>query len=114
MTPLQQIAVPAQDGLRTSKKPQPAQYLPGQRCQECGQKDAVLRSESHPTVDTKLPFQDSDLVTQRKDFSVFVPIPYRQQSQHGEGVRHGEIGQPKKHSRSSGRARLPFSSLERT
>jgi hypothetical protein len=52
--------------------------------------------------------KDGDLVAQRKDFDVFVPIAHRQQPQRGEGVRDGQIGQAKEHERSSCRARLPL------
>jgi hypothetical protein len=33
------------------------------------------------------------LVAQGEDFDVFVSIAHRQQSQRGEGVRDGQIGQ---------------------
>jgi hypothetical protein len=57
-----------------------------------------------------LAFKDGDLVAQGKNLDVFVPIAHRQQPQHGEGVRDGEIGQAEEHERSSCRARPPFDS----
>ncbi|MGW0590042.1 hypothetical protein [Streptosporangium sp. NPDC002607] len=101
MTPLHQITVPPHDGIRPDEKPQPAQDVSGQRCQEGGEEGSVLGREPRPGTDAELPFEDGDLVTQGEDLDVLVPISHREQPQRGEGVRDGEIGQAKEHDRSS-------------
>ncbi|MFD4761843.1 hypothetical protein ACFWOJ_24125 [Streptomyces sp. NPDC058439] len=47
-----------------------------------------------------LALQDQQLVPQRADLDVFVPIAHRQQAQEREGVGHGEVGQAQQHDRS--------------
>ncbi|MFG2497441.1 hypothetical protein ACGFSB_04390 [Streptomyces sp. NPDC048441] len=42
-------------------------------------------------------FQDGDLVAQGKDFRVFVAVAQRQQSQRGERVGDGQVGETKQH-----------------
>ncbi|MFG1710445.1 hypothetical protein ACFLIM_45490 [Nonomuraea sp. M3C6] len=74
MTSLEQIAVPAQDRIWSNEKPQPAQDLAGQRCQEGGEKGPVFRRESDSGVVAELPFEDGDLVAQGEDLGVLVPI----------------------------------------
>lgn len=100
-----QIAVPAHYGVRANQESQPVENLAGQRGQESGQKSPVFGCESHSGVGTELAFQDGDLVTQDEDLHVFVPIAHGQQPQRGKGVRDGQIGQAKEHSRSSCRTR---------
>ncbi|GIH45454.1 hypothetical protein [Microbispora rosea] len=89
----QQIAVPAQDGIRMDEEPQPTQDLAGQRCQECGEEGSILGGESHPGVGAELPLKNGDLVAEGNDFSILVPIAHRQQPQRGKGIRDGQIGQ---------------------
>ncbi|MFI6541187.1 hypothetical protein ACIBHY_52665 [Nonomuraea sp. NPDC050547] len=74
MRPFHQIAVPTQDRVRPDHEPQSAQDLSGQRGQERGEKGPVLRGESHPGSSAKLPFQDSDLVTQGENLDILVPV----------------------------------------
>jgi hypothetical protein len=59
-----QIAVPAENRVRTDEEPQPAQDLPGQRGQERGKEGSALGRESHSGVGAELAFKDGDLVTQ--------------------------------------------------
>ncbi|WP_049559642.1 hypothetical protein [Nonomuraea sp. SBT364] len=81
MTPVHQVAVPAQDRIRPDEEPQPAQDLARHRGQESGEKGPV--------------FKDGDLVTQAENLHVLVPIAHGEQKQRGERVRAGEVGQPK-------------------
>ncbi len=97
MTSSHQIAVPPQDGIRADEKPQPAQDLAGQQCQESGEKGPVLRSEPHPGIGSELPFKNGNLVTQDENLHILVPIAHRQQPQCGEGIRDGQVGQAKEH-----------------
>jgi hypothetical protein len=50
---------------------------------------------------SELAFQDHDLVAQRQDFHVLVPVVHRQQAQQRERVGHTEVGQSEQHNRSS-------------
>ncbi|MEU6719534.1 hypothetical protein ABZ897_49430 [Nonomuraea sp. NPDC046802] len=77
-SPLQQLAVPAQDGIRTDEKPHPAQDLARTRRQERGEKSSILGGESDPGVGTQLPLKHGDLVTQGKILDVLVSISHRQ------------------------------------
>jgi hypothetical protein len=47
-----------------------------------------------------LALQDQQLVPQREDLDIFVPLAHRQQPQEREGVGHGEVGQAQQHDRS--------------
>ncbi|MFI6600821.1 hypothetical protein ACIBHX_31620 [Nonomuraea sp. NPDC050536] len=58
----------------------------------------------------ELPFKNGDLVTQGKNLDVLVSIPQRQQPQHSEGVRDGQISQAENHKRSSCRGSVPSES----
>ncbi|MGW4471119.1 hypothetical protein ACWENQ_15740 [Nonomuraea sp. NPDC004354] len=84
MTPFQQIAVPAQDGIRPDEQPYPAQDVAWQRRQEGGEKGSILGSEPHPGVVAELPFKHGDLMAQGEDLDALVPITHRQQPQRGE------------------------------
>ncbi|MGN9789168.1 hypothetical protein ACTMTF_47805 [Nonomuraea sp. ZG12] len=97
MSLLHQIAVPAQDRVRTNNKPQPTQDLTRQRCQERGEEGPVLEGESHPGVSAELPFKNGDLVAEGKYLDLLVPITHRHQPQRGKDVRDGQIGQAQEH-----------------
>lgn len=73
-----QIAMPAQDSIGADDKPQPVKNFARQRCQEGGQEDTAFGGESHPGIGAELSFQDHDLVTQRENLGVLVPITHRQ------------------------------------
>jgi hypothetical protein len=64
--PTHQIAVPAQDGVRSHQQPQAAQHLTGQRREEGGEEGTVFRREPHPVgrhpVGAELSLQDGDLM----------------------------------------------------
>ncbi|GAA3701070.1 hypothetical protein GCM10022224_078710 [Nonomuraea antimicrobica] len=59
--------MPAQDGIRLNEKPQPAQNLARQRCQEGGEEGPDLWSESHLGVSAGPPFKNGDLMAPGKD-----------------------------------------------
>jgi hypothetical protein len=52
----------------------------------------------------QLPPQDGELVAQREDLGVLVPVVQRQQPQERESVGYAEVGQSKQHNRPSSRA----------
>jgi hypothetical protein len=64
--------------------------------QERGQERAVGVGEPRP-VDLAL--EDGELVAQREDLDVLLGAADRQQSDHGEHARHGEVGQSQQHGR---------------
>jgi hypothetical protein len=47
-----------------------------------------------------LALQDQQLVPQREDLYVFVPLAHRKQPQEREGVGYGEVRQAQQHDRS--------------
>jgi hypothetical protein len=107
VTPVHQVAVPAQDGVRSHQQPQSAQHLAGQGREKGGEEGPVLGCELHP-VSAELPLQDRDLMPQSQNLCVLVPVPHRQQPQHGERVRDSQISQAQQHERSSCRVPLPL------
>jgi hypothetical protein len=112
VTPMHQVAVPAQDGVRSHQQPQAAQHLAGQGREKGGEEGPVLRREPHPIrrhpVGGKLSLQDGDLMPERQDLHVLVPVPHRQQPQRGERVRDSQIGQAQQHESSSCRVSPPL------
>jgi hypothetical protein len=62
--------------------------------QQRGEKRPVGRSEPDPLA-VQVPFEDGDLVPQREDFGVLVPVTHRQQPKQCEGVGHAEVRQSK-------------------
>jgi hypothetical protein len=75
-----QIAVPAQHGIWAHYQVQALEYVSRELVQQRRQQRPVGRSEPRP-VRTELPLQDQELVTQRKDLRVLVPVAHRQQPQ---------------------------------
>jgi hypothetical protein len=53
---------------------------------------------------TKLTFQDRDLMPKSEDLHVFIPVTHRQQPQHRERVRDGQVAQSQQHEPTSCRA----------
>jgi hypothetical protein len=106
VTLIHQVAVPAQDGVRSHQQPQSAQHLAGQRREQGGEEGPVPGRELHP-ISAELPFQNGDLMPQSQNLCVLVPVPHRQQSQRGERVRDSQISQAQQHERSSWRVPLP-------
>ena len=92
-----QVAVPAQHGLRPDQQPEPAQHVAGERVQQRGQQRPVSRSEPD-LLAAQLPLQDRDLMAESEDLGVLVPVAHRQQPQQRERVRHAEVRQSQQHS----------------
>jgi hypothetical protein len=61
VTLIHQVAVPAQDGVRSRQQPQAAQHLAGQGREKGREEGPVLGRELHP-VSAELPLQDGDLM----------------------------------------------------
>lgn len=67
---------------------------------KCRQKCPIGRGEPHPLL-TELALQHHDLVAQGEYLDSLVSITHRQQAQHGERIRHAQVGQSQQHGRSS-------------
>ena len=76
----QQVPVPAQHCLRPDQQPEPAQHVPREAVQQGGQERPVAGQEPRPGL-AKLPLQDRDLVAQRQDLDVLVPVARRKKPQ---------------------------------
>ncbi|MFE0153625.1 hypothetical protein ACFWY5_41260 [Nonomuraea sp. NPDC059007] len=74
MLPFHDLGMPAQDDVRADDKPKPAQDRSEQRSQERRQEEAVFRGESHPRIGAELPLQDHELMAQRKNLDILIPI----------------------------------------
>ena len=71
----------------------------GYLVQQCRQQRPVTGGPTDP-VRTELPLQDRELMAQREDLGVLVPVAHRQQPQQREDVRHTQVGQSQEHGRS--------------
>jgi hypothetical protein len=74
----QQVPVPAQHRLRPDQQPEPSEHVPREPVQQGGQERPVARAEPRPGL-TQLPLQDRDLVTQRQDLHLLVPVAHWKQ-----------------------------------
>ena len=74
----QQVPVPAQHCLGPDQQPEPAEHVPREAVQQGGQERPVAGQEPRPGR-AQLPFQHGDLVTQRQDLHVLVPVADRKQ-----------------------------------
>jgi hypothetical protein len=72
-----QVAVPAQHGLRAGQQADVAQHVPGQPVQQRGEKCPINSGESD-LLAVQVPFEDRDLVPEREDLGVFVTVIHRQ------------------------------------
>ena len=97
-----EIAVPVEHRVRTDQQPHTAQRLGHQTVQQRRQKRPVGRGESRPCP-TQLTLQDRDLVPQRQDLDIFVPVAHRKETQDREPVRHRQVHESQQHSRPSRR-----------
>jgi hypothetical protein len=79
----EEIAMPAQHGIRANEQSEPAQRGSWQPVQQCGQQRPVRWGEAD-LVAVELSVQHGELVAQDQDFDVLVPITHRQQSEDGE------------------------------
>jgi len=76
----QDVAVPAQHRVRPHKQPEPAEHVPWEPVQQGGQERSVGGKEPRPGL-AQLPFQHCDLVAQRQDLDVLVPVGHRKKPQ---------------------------------
>jgi hypothetical protein len=76
---------------------QALEHVPREPVQQRRQQRPVTRGEPRP-VRTELPLQDKELVAQREDLRVFVPVAHRQQPQQYEHICHTKVGQSQQHS----------------
>ena len=80
MAARQQVAVPAQHRLRPDQQPEPAERVPREPVQQGSQEQPVTGGEPRPGR-AQLPLQDRDLVAQRQDLRILVPVAHRKQPQ---------------------------------
>ncbi|MFL6052039.1 MAG: hypothetical protein ACJ72W_03835 [Actinoallomurus sp.] len=106
-----QIAVPAQHRVRTHHQPQPMRHLDRHPMQQRRQERPIARGEPH-SVAAELALQHRDLMTQREDLRILVPIAHRQQTQHRERVRHSQVSQSQQHDRPSSRATISLKGVK--
>ena len=78
MPSLERVTVPPQDRLRTDHQHEPPQLLPRQMVKQTGKDDAVGIGERGLA---DLALQHQQLMPQRQDLEVFVPVAHRQQAQ---------------------------------
>jgi hypothetical protein len=95
---LQEVAVPAQDGVRADQQLELPELAHRQAMEQSGEQEPVGRREHRFG---RLALQDRQLVPQHQDLHLLLTIAHRQQPYKGERVRHREIGQAQQHSRSS-------------
>jgi hypothetical protein len=69
----------------------------GWRNEKRGEECPVLGPQSRRALITEPSLQDRDLVAQDKGLGVLLAIGHRQQSQRGERVSDGEIGEADQH-----------------
>lgn len=97
MAPLEQVPVPAMDGVRAYQQEKVAQLVHREVVEQAGEDSAVSGAECGLA---DLTLQDQQLMPQRQDLDVFVPVAHRQQAKEREGVGCGEVGQAQQHDRS--------------
>jgi hypothetical protein len=95
-----QVAVPAQHGLRADQQPNIAEHVSGPPVQQGGEKRPISRREPD-LLAVQLPLEDGDLMASGQNFRVFVPVAHREEPQQRERVGHAEIGQSKQHGQAS-------------
>ena len=76
----QQVPAPPQHRVGADKQMDLAEQVAGEPVQQGGQERPVARAEPRPGR-TQLPLQHRDLVTQRQDLRVLVPVAQRKQPQ---------------------------------
>ncbi len=76
----EQVPVPAQHRLRAYQQPDPTKRLHRDPVQQCREERPVAGREAWPGL-AQLAFQDRDLVAQRQNLHVLVPIAHGQQAQ---------------------------------
>ena len=76
----QEVPVPAQHRVRPHQQPEPAEHVAWEPVQQGGQERPVGGGEPRPGR-AQLPLQDRDLVAQRQDLRVLVPVAHRKKPQ---------------------------------
>ena len=76
----QEIPVPAQHRVGPHQQPEPAEHVAWDPVQQGGQERPVGGGEPRPDR-AQLPFQHRDLVAQRQDLRIFVPVAHRKKPQ---------------------------------
>jgi hypothetical protein len=74
------VPVPPEQRVRPDQQPEPAQHSRRQPVQQGCQEGSVARGEPRPGR-AQLSLQDRDLVAQRQDLDVFVPLAHRKEPQ---------------------------------
>ena len=72
--------MPAQYRVRPDQQPEPAEHVPREPVQQGGHERPVDEGEPWPGR-AQLPFQHRDLVAQRQDLDVLVPVAHRKKPQ---------------------------------
>lgn len=85
------------DGVRAYQQEKVAQLVHREVVEQAGEDSAVSGAECGLA---DLTLQDQQLMPQRQDLDVFVPVAHRQQAKEREGVGCGEVGQAQQHDRS--------------
>jgi hypothetical protein len=93
----EQVAMPAHDRVGAYQEQELAQFAHREAMEQPGEDCAVGVGERGLA---DLALQDQQLVPQRQDLDVFVPVVHRQQAQDGDGVGHGEVGEAQQRDRS--------------
>jgi hypothetical protein len=94
-----QVAVPEQYPVRAHQQPHLTQHATRETVKQRGQERPVARGEPCSLL-AELAFQHHELMAQSEDLDVLAVVAHRQQAQHRERVRHGEIRQSQQHGRS--------------
>jgi hypothetical protein len=76
----EQVAVPAQYRVRPDQQPESGEHVAWEPVQQGGQERSVGGGEPRPGS-AELPLQDRNLVAQRQDLDILVPVAHRKQSQ---------------------------------
>lgn len=71
---------------------------PGEAVQQCGEQRPVGPGQMWLAY---LPLQHDELVAQRQDLQILLPIAHRQQPYEAEGGRQGEVQQSQQYSQAS-------------
>jgi hypothetical protein len=91
----QELAVPAQHSVSADDQMDLMKPHLGEALQQCGEQRPVGPGRMWLAY---LPLQHDELVAQRQDLQILLPIAHRQQPYEAEGGRQGEVRQSQQHS----------------
>jgi hypothetical protein len=97
-----QVTVPPQDRVGPHQQPQTVQAGSGELVQQRGQPGPIGWVEPDP-LPAELAVQYRELVAQREDLRVLVPVAARQQPQQRERVGDAQVRQSQQHETASSR-----------